>query len=585
MTINKEKVLSKKMDSSKEDEDDKKPPSYNTNLKEYKIATNDRLDSMETSINLMSQQFNIIMKQLSGVMKHLNIDLDNLDLENKAKDVINNDGFNTPDEVILADGTKLMETFKPTKKKATSVLDKSSRRSDIGKDNLDLRRGSIAFADTHGFKSPFEDKPKVNNEKDIRINRKECTEVLPDKFKAVDLWKFFEAVKLWEVKNKQSAHLQAIMTDNIRARIESVLTTANRHVFQGEEEILTSIEHTTNYSNAQWEIVLREVALPLTHRDYILQFQAISTVVQNGIAGGEGKSAWRNGTLYINNIKTAYEDTKAYLAKAGGIVLFLTADEDVNTIDRLQNIPPLFNMVHNSSYTAFGTLFLKQLSFFGDEMQQSNEFLTWMFENLRSSHLDFIYYVIKWFEDKFYTPYKGMYKGFNLLVDRNIKLSYKEKHDKLNVMIDASDMMDYDGDDYDQLSELMGHVDDDELDTKRINAVATTSPFKKADFPSGSFKTAQATPSKHLVKSDLSGACFAAIYNKGVCPKLNCKFSHDINVLDKASKESVTKLKEFRTAKSLPSFNNISHDEYEHHEQQLSDLEMSKSSNNVQSHF
>jgi hypothetical protein len=86
-TINKEMELSKKIESSQEAEDDKKPPSYNSDLEEYKIATNDRLDNMVT--------------MMSEILKHFNIDLENIPDDNKDNNVVKNDGSNTPDEVTL----------------------------------------------------------------------------------------------------------------------------------------------------------------------------------------------------------------------------------------------------------------------------------------------------------------------------------------------------------------------------------------------------------------------------------------------------------------------------------------------------
>jgi hypothetical protein len=408
---------------------------------------------------------------------------------------------------------------------------------------------------------PFENN-KLLSDKDVKIMRKDCDILLQDKFKAVDLWKFSTSVKLWEVKHKQAAHFQAMMTDNIRARIESILYTNSRIVRVDDKEIDTTIEATSNYSNKEWKAVLRETCLPLNHRDYIEQFKLISKVVQDEIAGGDGKAAWRNNnsTLYLNNVKSAYEETKAFLTKAGSIVLFLTDDVELDGIDRLQNIPPLFNLIHSNNQYTFGKEFLKQIPIYGDEMLLSNNFIAWINNNIGASHLDFIHHVMKWFDKVHYSNYKMFIKDLNMLIDRNKKvLAQKNYLEKSNLNLLSAEKRDncYEVDDYDQFQVLMDENAAKYSPQPVVNAVSPSNPFKKVDFPTGAVRDYKNDRSD---KPAPKGACYNAIFNNGKCTKPNCIFSHDMEVLNKASKETITKAKEFRTSAGLPTFNNLNLD-------------------------
>jgi hypothetical protein len=459
-----------------------------------------------------------------------------------------------------------VELFRKEGRKSKSD-DRNKGEMDVKSNKVfDPRRKSVAFGNLE-IEDPYNNDDNIAIQKGnklVKIMKKIFQHTLPDNPAAIDIYKLGEDRASWELSNQQSADMQNVLTDQLRALIQATFVTGSGREFIFEEvPMRTSVQETRLYNNKQVMAVLIALVLPLSQVNYNDQFIAISNYIWHTCSNDNG--SWRSGSRYVNtdNISNMYLSTIIYLEKARSIVVMLTdVNTEINSEESVQIIPPLSLWFGNKNQIAFADTLLEQIGIFGTQLQRSNNLVQKLHLNRDWNHLQFIEYVENHFKTNHFSKFMTMKKDLILFTEQNTCVRSSKRNaqpppTKAYVPINANIIgnVEEDVNDFDNDSLEGGDVDKEEtLNNEEEDFIQdflyninnqTTSPFTKSDFKS--------TPSKSIAGNKSRGTCMASFYSSdGKCPiPGKCIRSHKDNDLDKTSEDSLEKLIKFRKSKGF----------------------------------
>jgi hypothetical protein len=507
-------------------------------LTEKVLGLETRLDAFEENLSLLREDFKHNFERITSLI-----------VDNKKKE---DSPLCTPTKkesdmfggIQMEDGTVITGTIKK---------ESFTRRRDTleSKDEKTRSRSSIAFNANLNPKdvSGALINSNVKDNSSLKIHQKDFTYIfpsMPEKLLSSEVWIFLEVVNKWQIEKQQKAHLQGILTDEIRRLGTRTFIRRRKFIFQ-DTVVATDLNSTYSYTNEMIIAYLIAIAIPLTQKDYIQQFETISTQIWK--KSSEDGGIWRDGKkiVHANTILHMYDGTSMYLDNVPRIIHHLT--EDGERLNTNQNIPPVALAFGNISQYSFAESLFNQVGLFGENIQKSNDYNQFLSHNTGLNHLQFVQWVAEEFS-KEYKEYEIFKDALSNIVEKNevIRAAYKARtNGGLNSILanfnrnskgDTSSNID----DYDPELDMEFHSYCTDVVMAMQSAVS--GPFDKSLFKGAPKGAPRVYNEDNKTNKAGSGPCYLAMC--GECSRAKCNYSHDLKDLDRGSAELIVKMIKFR---------------------------------------